>query len=171
MQTVNKRKFRSGSAARLYNVPINMNALFQLISDQEIEMVLPLMREFYSQQHMQFDGEVATAALKKLVNDPRHGQMYLIFRGLDLAGYFVLTFCFSLEFHGKFGLLDELYLREAFRRQRLGRSVMEFAERICRQLHLKALRLEVGIGNTAARSLYRAEGFTQEERHLMTKWL
>jgi GNAT superfamily N-acetyltransferase len=152
-------------------VRINMNALFQLISDQEIGVVLPLMREFYSQQHMQFDDTVAMAALKKLVSNASLGQMYLIFHGAELAGYFAITFCFSLEFHGKFALLDELYLREQFRRQKLGRSVMEFAERICRELHIKALRLEVGIGNTAAQSLYTKEGFSQEERHLMTKWL
>lgn len=148
-----------------------MNALFQLISDQEIGVVLPLMREFYSEQDMQFEESVAMAALKKLVSNPSLGQMYLIFRGAELAGYFALTFCFSLEFHGKFALLDELYLREPLRRQKLGRSVMEFAERICRELHIKALRLEVGIGNTAAQSLYCAEGFTREDRHLMTKWL
>lgn len=148
-----------------------MNALFQLISDQEIGVVLPLMREFYSQQHMQFDDTVAMAALKKLAGNASLGQMYLIFQGTELAGYFALTFCFSLEFHGKFALLDELYIREGFRRQKLGRSVVEFAERICRELHIKALRLEVGVTNAAAQSLYNAHGFRQEERHLMTKWL
>lgn len=148
-----------------------MNALFQLVSDPEIGVVLPLMREFYSQQHMQFDEAVALAVLKKLVSNPSLGQMYLIFHGTELAGYFALTFCFSLEFQGKFGLLDELFIREQFRGHKLGRSVVEFAERICRELHIKALRLEVGTGNTVAQSLYRSEGFKQEERHLMTKWL
>lgn len=162
---------RGACTGCLYNVRINMNALFQLISDREIGVVLPLMREFYSQQHMQFDESAAMSALKKLVTNPSLGQMYLLFRGAELAGYFALTFCFSLEFHGKFALLDELYIREQFRRQKLGRAVVEFAERICRELHIKALRLEVGTGNTAAQSLYSKEGFKQEERHLMTRWL
>jgi ribosomal protein S18 acetylase RimI-like enzyme len=148
-----------------------MNALFQLISDHEIELVLPLMHEFYCQQNMRFDKAVAGAALNKLIHNPNLGQMYLIFLGPELAGYFALTFCFSLEFHGKFVLLDELYIREQFRRRKLGRSVVEFAERICRELHIKALRLEVGRGNTIAQSLYTAAGFDREERNLMTKWL
>lgn len=148
-----------------------MNALFQLISDHEIEAVLPLMHQFYEQQQMRFEETVALAALQKLIRNPALGQMYLIFLGPELAGYFVLTFCFSLEFHGKFALLDELYILEQFRRRKLGRSVVEFAERICRELHIKALRLEVGSGNTAAQSLYSAEGFRREERNLMTKWL
>jgi ribosomal protein S18 acetylase RimI-like enzyme len=148
-----------------------MNALFQLLSEPDIELLLPLMREFYTDQQMIFDETVATAALKKMVNNPRLGHAYLIFWGPELAGYFVLTFCFSLEFQGKFGLLDELYIRELFRRNKIGRSVVEFAERICREQHLSALRLEVGLGNAAAQSLYRAEGFKVDERHLMTKWL
>jgi GNAT superfamily N-acetyltransferase len=148
-----------------------MNPVFQLISAQEIEMVLPLMREFYSQQQMRFDEAVAGRVLMKLAGDPGLGQLYLIFRGQELAGYFALTFCFSLEFHGRFALLDELYIREPFRRQKLGRSVVEFAERTCREKRIKALRLEVGIGNAPAHALYVAEGFAQDERHLMTKWL
>jgi ribosomal protein S18 acetylase RimI-like enzyme len=148
-----------------------MNALFQLVSEPEIEDLLPLMREFYSQQEMAFDEDVAKAALKKAINNPQLGQVYLIFRGPELAGYFVLTFCFSLEFRGKFALFDEIYIREPFRRQKFGRSAVEFAQRICRDAGVKAIRLEVWTGNHVAQALYKAEGFKSEDRFLMTKWL
>jgi ribosomal protein S18 acetylase RimI-like enzyme len=148
-----------------------MNALFQLVSEQEIEVLLPLMREFYAQQHMAFDEAIAGAALQKLTANRGLGQLYLIFRGQELAGYFALTFCFSLEFHGRFALLDELYIRESFQRQKLGRAAVEFAQRICRDAKVKALRLEVWTGNAAAQGLYKAQGFSTEERFLMTKWL
>ena len=148
-----------------------MNALFQLVSEPEIELVLPLMREFYSQQEMVFDETVARVGLKNAAANPQLGQVYLIFRGQELAGYFVLTFCFSLEFHGKFALLDELYLREPFRRQKFGRAAIEFAQRICRDAGIKALRLEVWTGNHVAQALYKADGFKTEDRFLMTKWL
>ncbi|MGZ7077088.1 MAG: GNAT family N-acetyltransferase, partial [Candidatus Angelobacter sp.] len=94
-----------------------------------------------------------------------------IFRGADLAGYFALTFCFSLEFHGRFALLDELYLREAYRRQKLGKAAVSFAEDLCRKAGIAAVRLEVGRENQNAQSLYRAAGFKEDERNLMTKWL
>jgi len=148
-----------------------MNALFQLIAAEDIGTVLELMAEFYQQQEMKYDEQAANNAIKKLVNNPDLGHLYLIYRGPDLAGYFALTFCFSLEFHGKFGLFDELYIREPFRRQKLGRAAVDFAERICREQHIKALRLEVGVPNTVAQALYTAEGFKLDERHLMTKWL
>jgi GNAT superfamily N-acetyltransferase len=148
-----------------------VNALFQLLSDQELPTLLEMMREFYGQQQMQFDEVAASHAVTRALNNPDLAQIYLIFRGTELAGYFALTFCFSLEFHGRFALLDELYLREAFRRQKLGNAVVAFAEDLCRKAGVKALRLEVGRENQRAQSLYRAAGFKEDERNLMTKWL
>jgi GNAT superfamily N-acetyltransferase len=148
-----------------------VNALFQLLSEHEISSLLELMRDFYAQQEMRFEVPVATRAIHQLLVSPERGQIYLIFRGSELAGYFALTFCFSLEFNGRFALLDELYLREAFRRQKLGKAVVAFAEDLCRKAGVKALRLEVGRENKAAQSLYLTAGFKEDERTLMTRWL
>jgi GNAT superfamily N-acetyltransferase len=148
-----------------------VNALFQLLSNQEVPTLLEMMREFYTQQHMQFDETAAALAVTAALGNPELAQIYLIFRGPELAGYFALTFCFSLEFHGRFALFDELYLREPYRRQKLGKAVVVFAEDLCRKAGVKALRLEVGRKNQGAQSLYRAAGFKEDERNLMTKWL
>jgi ribosomal protein S18 acetylase RimI-like enzyme len=148
-----------------------MNAIFQQISEQDISSLLGLMREFYQQQHMRFDEVVAAKAVTKLLADPSLGQVCFIYRGSELAGYFVLTICVSLEFHGNFALLDELYVREAFRGQKLGTTVISFVENLCRQKGIKALRLEVGRANDGAQRLYRASGFTEDARYLYTKWL
>ncbi|HEY2114341.1 MAG TPA: GNAT family N-acetyltransferase [Candidatus Angelobacter sp.] len=148
-----------------------MNALFQLLSDQEIPMLLGMMREFYLQQEMRFDEPTASLAINKVLHNPDLGQIYLIFRGAELAGYFVLTFCFSLEFHGRFALFDELYLREPYRRQKLGKAVVVFAEELCKKAGIKAMRLEVSRENEPAQSLYKKSGFTEDARNLMTKWL
>jgi ribosomal protein S18 acetylase RimI-like enzyme len=148
-----------------------MNAIFQLLSDSDLPTLLEMMREFYPQQQMRFDEKAATNAAQKLIGDPALGEIYLIFRGADLTGYFALTFCFSLEFHGRFALLDEIYIRQAFRRQKLGQAVVAFAEGRCKEIAIKALRLEVGQQNAAAQALYRKAGFEQHARFLFTKWL
>src|SRR4029077_3303489 len=148
-----------------------MNALFQLLSEQEMPVLLKMMRDFYSQQEMRFEEAVASRVVQKLLDDPSLGQIYLIYRGAELAGYFALTFCFSLEFHGRFALFDELYLLEAYRAQKLGKAVVAFAEELCKKAGLKALRLEVGRENQPAQSLYRTAGFEEDKRNLMTKWL
>jgi GNAT superfamily N-acetyltransferase len=148
-----------------------MNVLFQLLSEEELPALLEMMREFYSQQHMRFDESAARRALDRLLKSPEQGQIYLIFCGPALAGYFALTFGYSLEFHGRFALLDEVYLREPFRRQKLGEGIVGFAESICRREGIAALRLEVGRDNEPAQSLYKKSGFAEDARNLMTKWL
>jgi ribosomal protein S18 acetylase RimI-like enzyme len=148
-----------------------VNALFQLLSDHEIPTLLEMMREFYSQQEMRFDETAASQTINNVLENPKLAQIYLIFRGAELAGYFALTFCFSLEFHGRFALFDELYLREPFRRQKLGKAVVAFAEDLSKKAGIKAMRLEVGRENAAAQALYRRCGFEEDARNLMTKWL
>lgn len=145
--------------------------LFQLLSDQELPALLEMMRELYSQQEMHFDEPAASGAVARALSNPELAQIYLIFRGTELAGYFALTFCFSFEFQGRFALFDELYLREPYRGQKLGKAVVAFVEDSCRKAGIKALRLEVGRENQPAQSLYRAAGFKEDERNLMTKWL
>jgi ribosomal protein S18 acetylase RimI-like enzyme len=148
-----------------------VNALFQLLSDHEIPTLLEMMREFYSQQEMRFDETAASQTINNVLENPKLAQIYLIFRGAELAGYFALTFCFSLEFHGRFALFDELYLLEPFRRQKLGKAVVAFAEDLSKKAGIKAMRLEVGRENAAAQALYRRCGFEEDARSLMTKWL
>jgi len=148
-----------------------VNALFQLLSDHEIRTLLEMMREFYSQQEMRFDETAASQTINNVLKNPELAQIYLIFHGAELAGYFALTFCFSLEFHGRFALFDELYLREPFRRQKLGKAVVAFAEDLSKKAGIKAMRLEVGRENAAAQALYRQCGFEEDARKLMTKWL
>jgi GNAT superfamily N-acetyltransferase len=148
-----------------------MNVLFQLLSEEEVPALLEMMREFYAGQEMRFDTATARSTIGKVLHDRRYGEIYLIFRSTELAGYFALTFCFSLEFHGRFALLDELYLREPFRRLKLGQGVVGFAEGICRREGIAALRLEVGRENVPAQALYRSSGFAEDARNLMTKWL
>ena len=148
-----------------------MDIRFQLASEKDLPRLLEMMRDFYQEQEMVFDEEVARNGLRKTLLDPGLGSAYLILLEQELAGYFAITFCYSLEFHGKFALLDELYLRAPFRRQSLGSSAMEFAEEICRKTGIKAMRLEVGETNKAAQSLYKAVGFKRDARYLFTKWV
>jgi ribosomal protein S18 acetylase RimI-like enzyme len=144
---------------------------FHPITGNDLPELLTLMRELYANQHMMFDPEVAAAAGRALLKDESLGRIFLIHSAGHLAGYFALTFCFSLEFHGRFGLLDELYVRERCRGQGLGRRAEALAATICKDEGLTALRLEVGKDNTAAESLYSRLGFNVEARKLMTKWL
>lgn len=137
----------------------------------DVPALLELMREFYSDQEMKFSESVAEACLRGMITDATLGRVFLLRADDGLAGYCVLTFCFSLEFQGRFALLDELYVREPFRRRGISREVIARAEEVCREYGVKAIRLEVCLGNTIAKTVYQSCGFITEERNLMTKWL
>jgi ribosomal protein S18 acetylase RimI-like enzyme len=89
----------------------------------------------------------------------------------SVVGFVVLTFSYSLEFHGRDAFVDELYVRPSHRRRGLGAAALRLSEAACREHGVHALHLEVDGANDPARALYRRWGFDEHARHLMTKWL
>lgn len=150
-----------------------MKPVFSLASDSDTAELVELMREFYAFEHIAFDEEGARSALRQILSEGRFGVVHLIRVDAEeaAAGYLVLTFGFSLEFHGRDAFIDELYLRENFRGRGIGRACIEFAAEVCRAKGIAALHLEVERANTRAQALYRREGFRDHDRYLLTKWV
>jgi GNAT superfamily N-acetyltransferase len=148
-----------------------MNPVFTLAGASDADELVELMREFYAFDHIAFDEEAARRALRQILGDARFGVVHLIRAGAETAGYLVLTFGFSLEFHGRDAFVDELYLRENFRGRGIGRACIEFAAEVCRAEGIAALHLEAERANTRAQALYLKSGFHAHDRYLMTKWL
>ena len=130
-----------------------------------------LMREFYAHEGLAFDEARTLGAFRTLAADPNLGRVWIFRVDGEAVGYLVVTVCFSLEFAGRYALVDELYVREAHRGRGIGARALEVAAEACRALDVSALRLEVDVGNTRARELYRRLGFTLQERHLMSRWI
>ena len=148
-----------------------MHVNFNTAGAADEDILIAWMREFYTVEHLTFDEGVARAALRQILRNGALGSVYLIRLGEDVAGYVVLTFGFSLEFHGRDALVDELYLREEFRGKGLGRAALEFVEEVCRREGIKALHLEVDRVNTRAQEVYRAAGYRDHDRYLLTMWM
>ena len=148
-----------------------MKPAFTLATASDADLLVELMREFYAFDHIAFDEGAARGALEQILRDGRFGLVHLIRVGAEAAGYLVLTFGFSLEFHGRDAFVDELYLRERFRGHGIGKASIEFAAGICRGEQIAALHLEVERGNRRAQELYRRAGFRDHDRYLLTKWL
>jgi GNAT superfamily N-acetyltransferase len=144
---------------------------FNLANDSHADELVELMREFYAFDHIAFDVGAARGALREILGDGRLGVVHLIRVGAETAGYLVITFGFSLEFHGRDAFVDELFLREDFRGQGIGRASIEFAGEVCRAEGIAALHLEAERTNTRAVELYRRAGFRDHDRYLLTKWL
>ena len=148
-----------------------MPVRFSLAGPADEELVLSLMREFYEIEHLAFSEAPARAALRQILESHQHGVVALMHAGDEVAGYLALTFGFSLEFHGRDALMDELYVRETYRGRGAGTLSLAFAEEICRTEGIHALRLEVDRANSDAQRLYHRAGYADHDRHLLTKWL
>lgn len=146
-------------------------ATFVAVRESDVETVLEMCARLFAHGGDAFDIGRHRSALSELVREPQLGGAWLIESSGETAGYLVLTVCYSLEFGGSFGLLDELYLLETWRGAGIGELALAFAENECRRRGLQALRLEVGHTNARALALYAGRGFRAEDRHLMTKWL
>jgi len=148
-----------------------MEPTFTVAGDGDIEQLVELMHEFYAVEHLTFDEQLTRGALRQILSDGSVGAVYLVGDGDDIVGYLVLTFGFSLEFHGRDALIDELYLRESHRGRGFGKACLRHAEAVCRSEGVRALHLEVGRVNTRAQAVYRKAGYRDHDRHLLTKWL
>jgi ribosomal protein S18 acetylase RimI-like enzyme len=148
-----------------------MSASFIPLSHATVPEVLRLREQLYLHEDLAYNPGDAGRLIAELIESPKYGGIWLVNVGGETAGYLLLTACYSLEFGGRFGLLDELYIEDRWRGQGIGAAALDFAESECRRRSLRAVRLEVAHANPRALDLYRRRGFSVDPRHLMTKWL
>lgn len=148
-----------------------MNSKLVRADLSDLELLITLMQEFYKIEHLEFDAHFQKRALKEILGNSDFGMVHIIHAGDSLAGYVVITNCYSLEFHGRYALIDELYLREGYRGRGVARTALEEIEELCLHSGIHAIRLEVSRTNLRAREVYLKAGFRDEERFLMTKWI
>jgi len=130
--------------------------------------LLPLIREFYEVDRHEFEPERVLAALRPLLVDDRHGQVWLI-RGTggDIAGYAVVTWGWSLESGGRECLLDEIYVRTPG--TGLGGKALAAIVEAAAKAGASAMFLETEAHNERARAFYRRGGFRAEDSIWMSR--
>lgn len=134
----------------------------------DIPALVSLVEALYQHESIPFQAERTTQLLERLIDHSRFGAALLLREDGKLTGYFILTWCFSLEFDGAFGLLDELYILPEFRGGGRASRAIEHAKALCRQQGVQALRLEITDGNARAEAIYRRQGFRTDPRRLMS---
>ncbi|MGH9754881.1 MAG: GNAT family N-acetyltransferase [Blastocatellia bacterium] len=145
---------------------------FRPAAPDDIEALITMMRDLYAHDGtMAFNEEIARRALLGVIGDAALGRVFLILVANEVAGYAGLTFGYSLEFHGRDAFVDEIYLRDEYRGQGIGKRALQFLTEVCAKEGVNALHLEVERENTSAQAVYRKFGFEDHDRYLMTKWV
>jgi len=92
-----------------------VEASFRTATLADEPVLLELMRELYRHEGLAYVEPAAREALRGVLDGPSLGRAVLIELDGAVAGYLVVCFGWSLEFHGRDAFLDELYLRDRFR--------------------------------------------------------
>ena len=64
-----------------------------------------------------------------------------------------------MEYGGITAVVDDFYVRPEARGEGLGKAALAAARRACEELGMRAMRVEVGMDNAAAQTVYRSAGF------------
>jgi ribosomal protein S18 acetylase RimI-like enzyme len=138
-------------------------------SPADIDLLLPLERDFCAHFGYPFDEPRKRGALSQALGDPSLGRIWLVLsdRG-DVAGYLFLSFYFSLEFGGRTAFVDELFVLPESRGAGLGERALRSALGAARELGVTAVQLEVEKANPRAAALYLRLGFVDYDRTLLT---
>jgi GNAT superfamily N-acetyltransferase len=142
----------------------------RLAGPADADSLVDLMERFYAEERYPFEREKGRAALLPLLEDSALGRVWVFEDSGALAGYFVLTLGWSIEYGGRDAFVDELFVLTSHRGRGLGKRALQVMVSACRELGVQALHLEVERDNPAA-ELYRANGFSDHERRLLTRRL
>jgi GNAT superfamily N-acetyltransferase len=144
---------------------------FRLAEITDLESLLERMRDFYAFERLSFDEARQRRLVLQLISDRNLGRLIVFEEARELLGYMVLGFGFSLEFHGRDCLLDELYVQPKSRSSGIGTAAIKFAIQTCRDLGIEAVHLEADYFNVRGHEFYKRLGFKDHDRHLMTLWI
>lgn len=142
---------------------------WQRAKSRDIPTLLHLMRQFYTHEKIAYDAHHCALAVEALMEDRTLGLIAVSRSGDLVAGYMVLTYCFSVEFGGRFLLVDELFIAPEFQGNGAGKAALQYAENHCRRQGISTLRLEVQPANLRAQQLYQQRGFQDDQRLLYSK--
>jgi len=146
-----------------------MNIEFAPATEQDIPEILSMMEEFYAIDNYPFSKKQTGENMLPFISNPDLGRLWIIVTDGSILGYLVFTFGYSFEHGGRFGLLDEFFLKPAFRQKGIGKLVMDFINEEAQKLGIGVIILEVEKHNAAGVKLYSEKGYKDNSRLLLTK--
>ena len=129
----------------------------------DIPDLLDLMNEFYAESEFELDFAEADLAFRCLLEKPEFGAVWIVSDGPTVAGYVILSICFSMEYGGLVGAIDDLYVRPAVRRKGFGHQLVQSLLIDCHDRGLRGLSVEVAPDNHIAQELYEKIGLQRRE--------
>ncbi|MGX1930273.1 N-acetyltransferase family protein [Flagellimonas sp. 2504JD4-2] len=123
--------------------------------DVLFELILKIAAYHNQEQYVNTDEE-------KLLNDgfgtnPRYGALIAEVNGKSV-GYLSYTWNYSIWTGGEYMNMDDLFVLEDQRSQKIGLQLMEYAKNMCQEKGMELIRWEVEKDNTRAIQFYKDLG-------------
>ncbi len=128
------------------------------ISDKK--QVIDMMREFYLSPALLTNGseEIFNANVDNCIGNSKYLEGYVFCDGDTIFGYAMIAKSFSTEFGKHCIWIEDLYIKEQYRKKGIGSSFFKFIEE---KYEGYLFRLEVEKGNEKAINTYKKAGFTE----------
>lgn len=135
-----------------------MSSTVRAMIDSDKAAVLEMMRVFYASPAVLSNGseEIFAADIENCINDNPYLEGYIIEDAGQIQGYGMVAKSFSTEFGKPCIWIEDLYIKEQFRGQEIGKL---FLDHIADKYPKSLLRLEVEEENERAMKLYKKCGF------------
>src|SRR6266478_3265204 len=121
----------------------------------DVELLVTMMAEFYSDSPYALNTRRATEAFRSLLADERLGHVWFIQSDSKDVGYVVLTFCYTMTYGGLSAIVDDFFIRQEFRGFGLGKAAMAEVRSFCAVRGIRAIHVETGRDNAPALTVYR----------------
>lgn len=121
-----------------------------------------LLGELFAQEH-EFtpDAEKQARALRMILDDARNGQIFVARQDGETIAMASVLFTISTAEGGLVGLLEDVIVAPPYRRQGIGRQLLDHVLQWCRQQGLLRVTLLTDHDNLAALSFYERAGFSR----------
>ena len=135
-----------------------MSSTIRRMERNDKNQVVEMMRVFYASPAVLSNGseEIFLNDIENCVNDNPYIEGYMIEDSKDIQGYIMIAKSFSTEFGKPCIWIEDLYIKEAYRGQGIGKLVFDF---FTNQYADCIFRLEVEEENERAMGLYKKCGF------------
>lgn len=136
-----------------------MEITIRRAGEADYPQVLALIREL---SRFQGTPEKVTVTIEQMREDKVLFQCFIAERGGEVVGFASFFFAYY-SWTGKALYLDDLYVREAFRKQGIGKRLLATVVDLARQEHCRKVRWQVSKWNTPAIDFYKSLGATIDD--------
>ena len=134
----------------------------KLATPDQREIIIEMINELWAYDNIAVDRDNINRAVDLIFSQPGLAEIHLLYEGNEAAGYFILVPSFGIEYGGLCVVLDELFVREPFRRRGLGREIINFVLNRCREQGWLVIEAMANEENEVARYFYGSHGFIAE---------